>query len=59
MARARLEKNISPKPSILENMTRARAEAAPEKALLIYEFCTILVIIVLAGFWLDKPRRKK
>ncbi len=35
------------------------SEAAPAKALLIYEFCAILVIIVLVSFWLDKPRRKK
>ncbi len=35
------------------------SEAAPAKALLIYEFCTIFAIIVLVSFWLDKPRRKK
>lgn len=35
-----------------------KSEAAPEKALLIYEVCAILAIIVLVSFWLDKPRRK-
>lgn len=36
-----------------------RSEASPEKALIIYECCTIFAIIILVGFWLNKPRRKK
>ncbi len=35
------------------------SEAAPAKALLIYEFCTILVIIILVSFCMDKLRGKK
>lgn len=36
-----------------------KSEAAPEKALIIYEFCAVFAIIILVSFWLDKPRRKK
>lgn len=35
------------------------SEAAPEKALLFYEFATAGVIAVIVAFWLDKLRRKK
>ncbi|WP_312047490.1 hypothetical protein [Anaerotignum sp.] len=35
------------------------SEAAPEKALSIYEFCAVFAIIILVSFWLDKPKRKK
>ncbi|KAF5063578.1 hypothetical protein DSECCO2_292970 [anaerobic digester metagenome] len=37
----------------------SKSQAAPEKALIIYECCTIFAIIILVGVWLNKPRRKK
>ncbi len=36
-----------------------KSEAAPEKALIIYECCAIFTIIILVSFWLNKPKRKK
>ncbi|KAF5044724.1 hypothetical protein DSECCO2_488620 [anaerobic digester metagenome] len=36
-----------------------KSEAAPEKALIIYEFCAVFAIISLVSFWLDKVKSKK
>jgi len=34
------------------------SKSAPEKALLIFECCAIVLVIVLVGLWLDKPWRR-
>lgn len=34
------------------------SKSAPEKALLVFECCAIVLVIVLVGLWLDKPWRR-
>ena len=34
------------------------SNSAPEKALLVFECCAIVLVIVLVGLWLDKPWRR-